>query len=103
MWFSVRAAKGGLQAPVLRGPRVAVGPRSGRGAGARAGRLQATGRSTSRRAIHQPPAAPAHCAATKASTSPGRMPEKLEVSERASVTAGFANEVLAVNQYAAKM
>jgi hypothetical protein len=30
----------------------------------------------------------------------GRMPAKVSVTERASVTAGFANDVDAVNQYA---
>jgi hypothetical protein len=39
----------------------------------------------------------------KTGTSAGRMPEKVFVSDRASVTAGFANEVEAVNQYAAVM
>jgi hypothetical protein len=33
----------------------------------------------------------------------GRMPENVFVSERAIVTAGFANEVDAVNQYAPVM
>ena len=36
-------------------------------------------------------------------TSIGRMPANVFVSERAKVTAGFANEVDAVNQYAAMM
>jgi signal transduction histidine kinase len=49
------------------------------------------------------PSMPVSCASTKPPTSPGRMPAKLCVSERAMVTAGFANEVLAVNQYAAKI
>ena len=39
----------------------------------------------------------------KAGTSSGRIPEKVLVSERARVTAGFANDVDAVNQYAAVM
>jgi len=38
-----------------------------------------------------------------AGASTGRIPEKVLVRERASVTAGFANEVEAVNQYAAVM
>ena len=46
---------------------------------------------------------PASCAATKAGTSCGRMPVKVSVKARASVTAGLANEVEAVNQYAAVM
>jgi hypothetical protein len=36
-------------------------------------------------------------------TSPGRMPAKVSLRQRAIVTAGFANEVDAVNQYAAVM
>jgi hypothetical protein len=34
----------------------------------------------------------------KSGTSTGRMPEKVSVSDLASVTAGFANDVYAVNQ-----
>ena len=45
--------------------------------------------------------APAIWAAMNGNTSIGRMPAKESVIERASVTAGFANEVDAVNQYAA--
>jgi hypothetical protein len=45
--------------------------------------------------------APANCAAIKAGASASRMPAKVLVAVRASVTAGFANEVEAVNQYAA--
>jgi len=45
--------------------------------------------------------APANCATINPGTSSGRMPEKLSVIERAKVTAGLANEVDAVNQYAA--
>ena len=47
--------------------------------------------------------APANCAATKGSTSSGRMPAKVSERERAMVTAGLANEVDDVNQYAAAM
>src|SRR5438445_4448778 len=47
--------------------------------------------------------APIHCAAMKPATSAGRMPAKVSVSAGASVTAGLANEVDAVNQYAAVM
>jgi hypothetical protein len=36
-------------------------------------------------------------------TSLGRMPAKVSLRQRAIVTAGFANEVDAVNQYAAVM
>jgi hypothetical protein len=35
--------------------------------------------------------------------SAGRMPAKVSLAARASVTAGFANEVDEVNQYAAVM
>src|SRR5271165_2275066 len=45
--------------------------------------------------------APKSCATIKAGVSAGRMPAKVLVAERASVTAGFAKEVDAVNQYAA--
>ena len=47
--------------------------------------------------------APAICAKIKPGTSAGRMPEKVSVMERATETAGFANDVDAVNQYAATM
>src|SRR5204862_4964231 len=42
--------------------------------------------------------APAICAAMKPGASDGRIPEKVLVSERAKVTAGFANDVEEVNQ-----
>ena len=45
-------------------------------------------------------AAPANCATTKPGMSSGRMPANVSVRPRANVTAGFANEVEAVNQYA---
>jgi hypothetical protein len=51
------------------------------------------------RAVAQ--AAPTICAAMNAGASWGRMPEKVSDAVRASVTAGFAKEVDAVNQYAA--
>ena len=41
---------------------------------------------------------PTNCAAMKAATPAGAMPAKVSESERAMVTAGFANEVEAVNQ-----
>lgn len=47
--------------------------------------------------------APATCAITNSGTSTGLMPVNVLVKERASVTAGFANEVEEVNQYAAVM
>ena len=47
--------------------------------------------------------APANCAATKSGASTGRMPAKVSENDLAIVTAGFANEVDAVNQYAAVM
>ena len=44
--------------------------------------------------------APSSCAPRKPGRSIGRMPEKVLVRERAIATAGFANEVEAVNQRA---
>jgi hypothetical protein len=46
---------------------------------------------------------PMNCAATNAMTPAGEIPAKVSDSERAIVTAGLANEVEAVNQYAAVM
>ena len=43
-------------------------------------------------------AAPRSCATMNAGASAGRMPAKVSVADRAKVTAGFANEVDAVNQ-----
>jgi hypothetical protein len=43
-------------------------------------------------------AAPANCATMKAMTPAGAMPAKVFEKARANVTAGFANEVDAVNQ-----
>src|SRR5262249_51190992 len=48
-------------------------------------------------------AAPTSCAAMKPGTSAGLMPANVSVSARAIVTAGFANDVDAVNQYAEAM
>ena len=45
-----------------------------------------------------PARAPHNCATMNFGTSPGAIPEKLLVSARASVTAGFAKDVDAVNQ-----
>jgi len=45
--------------------------------------------------------APTNCAPMNAGTSAGRIPENALLSERAIVMAGLANEVDAVNQYAA--
>src|SRR5476649_502732 len=45
--------------------------------------------------------APTACPTMNAGTSTGRIPENVSVSERAIVMAGFANDVDAVNQYAA--
>jgi hypothetical protein len=39
----------------------------------------------------------------KPGTSPGRMPANVSLTQRAIVTAGLANAVEAVNQYAAVM
>ena len=43
-------------------------------------------------------AAPNSCAAMNPGASCGRIPEKVSVSDRATVTAGFANDVEPVNQ-----
>lgn len=48
-------------------------------------------------------AAPINCAKMKAGVSAGRIPANVLVNALAAVTAGFANEVDAVNQYAAAM
>jgi hypothetical protein len=42
--------------------------------------------------------APSNCATINPGESAGRIPAKVLVTDRASVTAGFANEVDAVNQ-----
>jgi len=47
--------------------------------------------------------APQSSAAIKPGRSAGRIPEKVLLSERAIATAGFANDVDDVNQYAAVM
>ena len=47
--------------------------------------------------------APTNCIAMKPGASAGRIPAKVLVNDRATVTAGLANEVEAVNQYAAVM
>jgi len=47
-----------------------------------------------------PPSIPTSCATINATTPAGAMPAKVSQSERAIVTAGLANEVEAVNQYA---
>lgn len=44
--------------------------------------------------------APSNCATMKNGASIGRMPANVSLSDRAIVTAGFANEVDDVNQYA---
>ena len=48
-------------------------------------------------------AAPNICAAINPGTSLGRIPANVSVAARASVTAGLAKDVDAVNQYAAVM
>ncbi len=57
----------------------------------------------SHRASTNASSAPAHCATTNGGTPDGAMPAKVFDSDRASVTAGLANDVEAVNQYAAVM
>jgi len=47
--------------------------------------------------------APTNCTATNTGTSTGRIPVNVSESDRAIVTAGFANDVDEVNQYAAVM
>src|SRR2546421_6774830 len=47
--------------------------------------------------------APTSWATTKTGTSAGRIPANVSLAARASVTAGFANDVDAGNQYAAGM
>ena len=47
--------------------------------------------------------APASWATMKAGASTGLMPANVSLADRANVTAGFANDVEAVNQYAAMM
>jgi len=47
--------------------------------------------------------APAPCATTNIGTSIGRTPANVFVNARAKVTAGLANDVDAVNQYAGVM
>ena len=48
-----------------------------------------------------PAAAPMSWAMTNAGTEAGAMPAKVSLKIRPTVTAGFANEVEDVNQYAA--
>src|SRR5688572_3455395 len=55
------------------------------------------------RSSARPTPAPTSCAMTNGAMCAGLMPAKVVVNPRASVTAGFANEVDAVNQYAAAM
>src|SRR5262249_31080308 len=47
--------------------------------------------------------APISCASTNPGTSVGRIPANVSLAARAIVTAGLANDVEAVNQYAAVM
>ena len=58
---------------------------------------------TSQRKRNVAAIAPRSCAATNGGTSRGRIPANVSDRERAMVTAGFANEVEEVNQYAAVM
>ena len=53
---------------------------------------------TSQRKRRVATAAPMSCARIKPGTSEGRIPAKVSLAARARVTAGFANEVEAVNQ-----
>src|SRR5947207_2267533 len=56
------------------------------------------GTSQRKRTVAAP--APRSCAMMKPGASAGRIPAKVSVSDRATVTAGFAKDVEAVNQYA---
>jgi hypothetical protein len=53
---------------------------------------------TSQRKINVVAIAPKNCATIKPGTSTNLIPAKLSLIERASVTAGFANDVDEVNQ-----
>lgn len=55
------------------------------------------------RAMYNPAIADKSWATMKDGASDGRMPENVSVSDRAKVTAGLANKVDAVNQYALVM
>ena len=63
-----------------------------------AARVSFSGSAKSQPATSEAASAPASCATMNAGTSAGRMPAKLSVSARATVTAGLANEVEEVNQ-----
>ena len=65
-----------------------------------AGSFCATGRSggINQRNSRVAAAAPNNCATTNHGASAGRIPAKVSLAARASVTAGLANEVEAVNQ-----
>jgi hypothetical protein len=56
------------------------------------------GRRNSQPAKTSAESAPTSCAVMKPGRSSGRMPEKVLVKPRAIATAGFANDVDAVNQ-----
>src|SRR6185369_1829796 len=68
---------------------------AGRGS-AHCGRERLSGTSQAKNPVAV--AAPTSWAAMKAGTSRGRMPAKVSLADRASVTAGFAKDVDAVNQ-----
>src|ERR1700722_8743700 len=67
-------------------------------AGTRISLAVAASRGTSQRNSRVAAIAPANWAATNRGTSKGRIPANVSESERAIVTAGFANEVEEVNQ-----
>ena len=54
-------------------------------------------------AVSIPTAPPTNCATTNATALLGAIPAKLSDNMRPKTAAGFANDVLAVNQYAAPM
>jgi hypothetical protein len=86
-------------AAVLRGERLSytIGPDSGRAADVPARRPMSHPQNSAAAAP------PAICAAMNAGAPAGAIPVNVSVNARAIVTAGFANEVDEVNQYAAPM
>src|SRR5262245_35594067 len=81
------------QAEVPREPDGAASERGTTTVGATSGSV---GTSQRKRPVATP--APSNCAMMNAGASAGRMPENVSVAERASVTAGLANDVDAGNQ-----
>src|SRR4051794_12664840 len=101
MWSSRALARSTRRAP----PRTPLYKSAGlpRGRGERQGVVRALSNFASGARSHVvtaiPTSAPAVCATTNIGAFEGAIPEKVSVNERATVTAGFAKEVEAVNQY----